>query len=263
MLSVPTRLDVDARQSGECIRVESSSVHDGSGGDTLALTLALPELESIASGAPGDLTHLAREEDERTVRLGLGGERERERVGIYDARARGEQAQASANCWLELRHTTAVDQLEPGGTIRLTSISQRFEDRNLGGLGGDHELARPAMRDPKSRAAFGEELATPYAQTGLERPQWIVETGVEHLAAAAGDTTSDALASLEHEHRTTRPSERRRAGEAHDASPHHRDVHLGGHRWAYALGAEARNNEKKACRRSAPPKEINPRKIAT
>ena len=118
------------------------------------------------------------------------------------------------------------------------------------------------MRNPKSQAAFGEKLVTPYTQTGLEGPQWVVETSVEHLAAAAGHSTREALVSLEHEHRTTRASERRRAGKPHDASPHHRDVHLGGHHWAYAPGAEARNNEKKARRRSAPPKESNPRKIA-
>jgi hypothetical protein len=63
------------------------------------------------------------------------------------------------------------------------------------------------MRDTKPRATFGEELTPPNTEMRLERPQGIVETSVEHLAAAAGHSTSEALTSLEREHRTTAPSQ--------------------------------------------------------
>ena len=71
---------------------------------------------------------------------------------------------------------------------------------DLGGVGGDDQLAAVAERDAARAAEIVEHPLAGHAEARHQAAARVVDAGVDHLAVAAGGLGADALGGLQHQH---------------------------------------------------------------
>jgi hypothetical protein len=224
LLAVAARRQVEPRQRGDGVGVEAGRVDHPRRLDGGGLPVAVAGRDAVAAG---DRLHAADRlppGGRQAVGLGVREQAPHQHVRVHDAGRRRPEGGAAPHVRFEQPGLSRRQRLQRAHAVRLRLPLDLAELRLFAGVGGDDQLAHPAVRHVVGRAPGVQAGVAARAQRGLQAARRVVDPGVHDLAVPAARLHAEPLVPLEQHHRPAARRQFPRARQADDAGPDDDDV---------------------------------------